>query len=71
MSPKKPVIDPKLIKDDPSVIDEPGPHGISLMTHAKKGGKEAAEVVKLLQSVGKPAKAASVKPKPKAKKAKA
>ena len=61
-----------VVADDPSVLDEPGPHGISLMTHAKKGGKEAAAVVKLLQSAGKPAKAASKKrPKPKARKAKA
>lgn len=27
------------------------PHGISLMSHAKKGGKEAAAVVKLLQGL--------------------
>ena len=61
-----------VVADDPSVIGEPGPHGILLMTHAKKGGKEAAEVVKLLQSIGKPAKAAAKKPKAKkAKKAKA
>lgn len=52
-----------IVADDSSVIDEAGPHGISLMTHAKKGGKEAAEVVKLLQSVGNPAKAAGGKPK--------
>ena len=60
-----------VVADDPSVIDEPGPHGISLMAHARKGGKEATEVVKLLQSVGKPAKTASKRPKPKAKKTKA
>jgi hypothetical protein len=60
-----------VVSDDPSVIDQPGPHGISLMAHARKGGKEAAEVVKLLGSVGKPAKAVSKTQKPKAKKAKA
>ena len=57
-----------VVADDPSVISEPGPHGISLMAHAGKGGKEAAEVVKLLRSAAKPAKAASKTPKPKAKK---
>ncbi len=60
-----------VVADDPSVIDEPGPHGISLMAHAKKGGKEAAEVAKLLRSPGKPTKAASKSPKAKVKKAKA
>ena len=54
-----------VLADDPSVIDEPGPHGISLMAHARKGGKDAAEVVKLLRSAGKPAKAASKKSKAK------
>jgi hypothetical protein len=29
-----------------------GPHGISLMAHARKGGAEAVEVVKYLESLG-------------------
>ena len=57
------VIVQAVVADDPSVIDERGPHGISLMAHARKGGKEAAEVVKLLRTADK-------KPNPKAKKAK-
>ena len=60
-----------VLADDPSVIDEPGPHGISLMAHARKGGKDSADVVKLLRSAGKPTKAASKKSKAKAKKSKA
>ena len=60
-----------VLADAPSVIDEPGPHGISLMSHARKGGKDSAEVVKLLRSTGKPAKAAGKKSKAKAKKSKA
>ena len=46
-----------LVNDNPAVIDEKGPHGIALMTHAKKGGKEAADVVKFLQSVKRKSKA--------------
>ena len=41
-----------VVNDNPAVVNEKGPHGIALMIHAKKGGKEAAEVVKFLQSVG-------------------
>ena len=37
----------------PEPLKPPGPHGISLMTHAKKGGKEAVAVVKFLNSAGK------------------
>ena len=37
----------------PEALKAPGPHGISLMTHAKKGGKEAVAVVKFLNSAGK------------------
>ena len=48
-----------VVADDPSVIDLPGPHGIKLLVHARKGGKEAAEVVKFLQSAGKSAGARS------------
>ena len=39
-----------VVEDDPAVIDRKGPHGISLMSHARKGGKAAAEVVKYLKS---------------------
>lgn len=42
-----------VLADNPSEKDKPGPHGISLMAHARKGGKEAAEVVKLLRSLDK------------------
>ena len=42
-----------VMADNPSAINEPGPHGIPLMAHARKGGKEAAEVVKLLSSTAK------------------
>ena len=48
-----------VVADDPSVIDLPGPHGIKLLVHARKGGKEAAEVVKFLQAAGKSARAGS------------
>ena len=54
-----------VVADDPSVIDKRGPHGISLMAHAKSGGKEAVEVVKLLCSIGKPTKTTSKTPKAK------
>ena len=40
-----------ILADNPAEKDKPGPHGISLMAHARKGGKEAAEVVKLLRSL--------------------
>ncbi|MCY3762101.1 MAG: hypothetical protein OXH50_12700, partial [Gemmatimonadetes bacterium] len=56
-----------VVADNPAVVNEKGPHGIALMTHARKGGKEAAEVVKFLQSVAGPS---AKKTKPKAKKAK-
>lgn len=39
----------------PEALTAPGPHGISLMTHAKKGGKDAAAVVKYLQALTQPA----------------
>ena len=53
-----------VVADNPSVVNEPGPHGIPLMAHARKGGKEAAEVVKLLSSIDSSTKT------PKARKAK-
>ena len=55
-----------VVADNPAVVDEKGPHGIALMTHARKGGKEAAEVVKFLQSAARPS---AKKPKAKAGKA--
>lgn len=42
-----------ILDDNPAEKDKPGPHGISLMAHARKGGKESAEVVKLLRSLNK------------------
>jgi hypothetical protein len=40
-----------IVTEQPQAIKAAGPHGISLMSHAKKGGKEAAAVVKLLQEL--------------------
>lgn len=40
----------------PDLIDARGPHGIPLIAHAKMGGKEAEAVLKLLESLKKPAK---------------
>jgi hypothetical protein len=40
-----------ILTEQPQAIEASGPHGISLMSHAKKGGKEAAAVVKLLQEL--------------------
>ena len=39
-----------VVEDDPAVVDRKGPHGISLTSHARKGGKAATEVVKYLKS---------------------
>lgn len=36
----------------PALLHSKGPHGISLMKHAKKGGEDALEVVALLESRG-------------------
>ena len=36
----------------PNFIHAKGPHGLTLMFHAKKGGEEAAPVAKLLESLG-------------------
>ena len=36
----------------PGLLHSKGPHGISLMRHAQKGGEEAAEVTALLESLG-------------------
>jgi hypothetical protein len=38
-----------ILAEQPEALKAPGPHGISLMSHAKKGGKEATAVVKFLQ----------------------
>jgi hypothetical protein len=40
-----------IVATQPEALNAPGPHGISLMSHAKKGGKEAAGVVKFLQEL--------------------
>ena len=37
----------------PTALTAPGPHGISLMSHAKKGGKNAAAVVEFLKTASK------------------
>ena len=42
-----------ILTDNPAAAQSPGPHGIGLMTHTKKGGPAAAEVVAYLQSLGK------------------
>ena len=36
----------------PGIQRSPGPHGITLLTHAKHGGEQASAVVKYLESVG-------------------
>jgi hypothetical protein len=36
----------------PKLIQCKGPHGISLIAHAKAGGKDAAEVLAYLESLG-------------------
>jgi hypothetical protein len=40
------------VSASPGVQRTPGPHGITLMAHAKAGGAGAAEVVKYLESAG-------------------
>ena len=35
----------------PGAIDTPGPHGISLVAHARAGGEEARDVLKYLESL--------------------
>lgn len=36
----------------PATISVPGPHGIPLLVHARKGGADAAPVVQFLESLG-------------------
>ncbi len=36
----------------PNLVTSKGPHGITLMAHAKKGGEEALAVVEYLRSLG-------------------
>jgi hypothetical protein len=36
----------------PNLAQSKGPHGISLMVHAQKGGENASDIVKFLQSLG-------------------
>ena len=38
----------------PNAIDVPGPHGISLLAHAKAGGEDAAAVATLLEQFERP-----------------
>jgi hypothetical protein len=40
-----------LLTAHPGSLDAKGPHGIPLLAHAKAGGKEAAEVLKYLESL--------------------
>lgn len=40
------------VESSPGIQKIAGPHGLSLMHHARKGGKEAEEVVAFLESVG-------------------
>ncbi len=44
------IVEPAL-KAFPPLLHSKGPHGIPLLTHAKKGGEHAAEVVKFLESL--------------------
>ena len=41
-----------IIALDPDSAMKPGPHGISLESHAKRGGKQAAPVLEFLKSLG-------------------
>ena len=38
-----------IVAIQPTALTAPGPHGISLMSHAKKGGKNATAVVEFLK----------------------
>jgi hypothetical protein len=49
-----------LLTFQPKLIDAKGPHGLSLLHHAKVGGKESSAVLAYLQSL-KPAEAATKK----------
>lgn len=44
-----------ILTDYPNLATSKGPHGITLMTHAKKGGDEALPVVRFLESLTPPA----------------
>jgi hypothetical protein len=46
------IVEPAL-KAFPHLLHSKGPHGIPLITHAKKGGEHAAEVTKFLESLSK------------------
>ena len=41
-----------IARTQPSALTAPGPHGISLLTHAEKGGEAAAAVVEFLTQYG-------------------
>ena len=36
----------------PNLVNTPGPHGIPLIAHARKGGAEAADVLAYIESLG-------------------
>jgi hypothetical protein len=40
------------VESSPGIQKTPGPHGITLLSHARAGGPAAAEVLKYLESVG-------------------
>ena len=42
----------EILESFPEMKNAPGPHGIPLMAHAKAGGKDAEEVVALLEGSG-------------------
>ncbi len=41
-----------MLRDYPTLLNSNGPHGFTLLHHAKKGGKESEELVSHLQSLG-------------------
>ncbi len=41
-----------MVSNYPSILASKGPHGITLLTHARKGGEKALGVVEYLQSKG-------------------
>ena len=42
----------EILESFPEIKNAPGPHGIPLMAHAKAGGKDAEEVVAILEESG-------------------
>lgn len=41
-----------ILQDNPSLLYSKGPHGFTLLHHAKKGGKESEELAAHIQSLG-------------------